>query len=193
MALLSLTLVVIQPVREQKKFLMRKKLNRVIPAIKIILKEFPAARLSIDTFRASIASAAVNEGATMINDVSGGELDTAMFKTVAKLKAPYVLMHMRGNPQTMTSQISYQNLIKEMSDFFHAKIHALTQLGVKDIIVDPGFGFAKTREQNFDLLKNLSAFQLLGRPLLAGLSRKITHLEDIRYYRQKLHSMAPRH
>ncbi len=146
--------------------------RRVLPAFNMIMKEFPSARLSIDTFRSSTAPAAVHAGASMINDVSGGELDAEMFTTVARLKIPYVLMHMRGTPQTMTSQTNYQNLIKEIQDYFHRKIHALTLAGVKDIIVDPGFGFAKTREQNFQVLDNLTVFQQLGRPILAGLSRK---------------------
>jgi dihydropteroate synthase len=147
-------------------------IHRVVPAIDSIIKEFPSARISVDTFRASTAMAAVEAGAVMVNDVSGGELDQEMFATVARLQVPYVLMHMRGNPQTMTSQTSYLNLIKEIQDYFHLKIHTLTLAGVKDIIVDPGFGFAKTREQNFDVLKDMKVFQQQGRPILAGLSRK---------------------
>jgi dihydropteroate synthase len=146
--------------------------RRVVSALKVVIKEFPFVRTSVDTFRATTAIAAVENGACMINDVSGGELDSDMFATVARLKVPYILMHMRGNPQTMTSQTNYQNLIKDIQDYFHSKINKLTLAGVKDIIVDPGFGFAKTREQNFDVLNNLSIFHHLGRPVLAGLSRK---------------------
>lgn len=145
---------------------------RVIPAIDSIVKEFPSARISVDTFRASTAIAAVEAGAVLVNDVSGGELDEKMFETLARLQVPYVLMHMRGTPQTMTSQTSYHNVIKDIQDYFHKKIHALTRSGVNDVIVDPGFGFAKTREQNFEILKNMSVFKQLGRPILAGLSRK---------------------
>ncbi len=147
-------------------------LKRVLPAIEMIRKKFPEANLSIDTFRAAVAKRAVEAGAMMINDISGGELDAEMFETVASLKVPYVLMHLRGTPQTMTTLTEYDNLIKEMIDYFHQKIFQLHQLGVKDIIVDPGFGFAKTVEQNFELLNWLDHFQILGKPLLVGLSRK---------------------
>jgi dihydropteroate synthase len=146
--------------------------RRVVSALRVIVKEFPFARISADTFRASTAIAAIENGACMINDVSGGELDSEMFATVARLKVPYILMHMRGNPQTMTSQTSYQNLIKDIQDYFHNKVSKLILEGVKDIIIDPGFGFAKTREQNFEVLNHLSVFHHLGRPILAGLSRK---------------------
>jgi dihydropteroate synthase len=146
--------------------------RRVVSALRVIVKEFPSARISVDTFRASTAIAAIENGACMINDVSGGELDSDMFATVARLKVPYILMHMRGNPQTMTSQTTYQNLVKDILDYFHSKVAKLTLAGVKDIIIDPGFGFAKTREQNFELLNSLPVFHQLGRPILAGLSRK---------------------
>jgi dihydropteroate synthase len=146
--------------------------RRVVSALRVIVKEFPSARISVDTFRASTAIAAIENGACMINDVSGGELDSDMFVTVARLKVPYILMHMRGNPQTMTSQTSYQNLVKDILDYFHNKVSKLTLAGVKDIIIDPGFGFAKTREQNFEVLTRLPVFHQLGRPILAGLSRK---------------------
>lgn len=146
--------------------------RRVVSALNIIVKEFPSARISIDTFRASVAKAAVESGAAIINDVSGGELDPEMFKTVSALKVPYILMHMRGTPQTMTTLTTYSNVVKEIQNYFHEKIHRLTQAGVKDIIIDPGFGFAKTREQNFEVLGSLSVFRYLSRPILAGLSRK---------------------
>jgi dihydropteroate synthase len=147
-------------------------LNRAIPAIKIICREFPSAMVSIDTFRSEVAIAAVDEGAGMINDISGGSLDTKMFETVAALNVPYVLMHMRGDPATMTKQTEYVNLRKDILDYFHAKVHQLQQLQVKDIVIDPGFGFAKTREQNFELLNHLNTFDILEKPLLVGLSRK---------------------
>jgi dihydropteroate synthase len=146
--------------------------NRVVRAIRTILGSFPEALISIDTFRSEVASAAVLEGAALINDVSGGSLDPAMFETVARLKVPYILMHMRGTPQTMTQHSQYENLVKEITDYFHQKIFQLHQLEVRDIIVDPGFGFAKTPTQNFELLHHLDHFRILGKPILAGLSRK---------------------
>jgi len=147
-------------------------LKRVTVAIRAISRNFPETFISIDTFRSEVARAAITEGACMINDVSGGTLDAAMFETVARLKVPYILMHMRGTPQTMTQETAYNNLLKDIIDFFHQKIHVLHQLGISDIIIDPGFGFAKTVEQNFELLHNLNHFKILGKPILAGLSRK---------------------
>jgi dihydropteroate synthase len=123
--------------------------SRVVRAIRTILSNFPEALISIDTFRSDVASAAVQEGAALINDVSGGSLDPAMFETVARLNVPYILMHMRGTPQTMTQHTQYENLVKEIADYFHQKIFQLHQQGVRDIIIDPGFGFAKTPAQNF--------------------------------------------
>ncbi|HEY9007024.1 dihydropteroate synthase [Ohtaekwangia sp.] len=146
--------------------------KRVVVAIRGIVRNFPDTFVSIDTFRSEVARAAVAEGACMINDVSGGTIDDKMFETVAHLKAPYILMHMRGNPQTMTQQTTYENLLKDITNFFHQNIHTLHQAGVRDIIVDPGFGFAKTVDQNFELLNHFDHFQILGKPLLAGLSRK---------------------
>src|SRR5258706_1125985 len=149
-------------------------LNRVVDAIRIIIKIFPEAILSVDTFRSSVARAAMSEGAAMINDISGGEMDPQMFDTVASLQVPFVLMHMRGTHQTMTQLTQYDNLLKDMTDYFHQKVNRLHELGVTDIIIDPGFGFAKTVEQNFELLKNLNYLHILGKPILAGLSRKST-------------------
>jgi dihydropteroate synthase len=146
--------------------------KRVLKAVKNIAHEFPDAFISIDTFRSEVVRAAVDAGAHLVNDVSGGSLDDAMFKTVAELKVPYILMHMRGTPKTMTQFTVYENLVKDIIDFFHEKISMLQQLGVKDIIVDPGFGFAKTADQNFELLSRLDHFNILGKPVLAGLSRK---------------------
>lgn len=148
--------------------------DRTLTAIRLIVKKFPDTIISIDTFRSEVAHAAVLEGASIINDISGGEMDPSMFNTVARLQVPYVLMHMRGTPQTMTNLTGYDNMVKEMIDFFQVRISALLQQNVKDIIIDPGFGFAKTREQNFQLLQDMDKFSLLGRPLLAGLSRKST-------------------
>ncbi|HEY0652916.1 MAG TPA: dihydropteroate synthase [Chryseosolibacter sp.] len=147
-------------------------IRRSVGAIKTVIKHFPEAKISIDTFRSEVARAAVAEGAVMVNDVSGGELDPAMFETVAKLNVPYVLMHMRGNPKTMTKLTDYDDVVRSVIDFMHPRIHRLTQLGQKDIIVDPGFGFAKTREQNFEMLQKLDHFEILGKAMLVGLSRK---------------------
>ena len=146
--------------------------KRVVDAIRVILNAFPQVVLSIDTFRSGVARAAVEAGASLINDISGGELDQKMFETVAALQVPYVLMHLRGTPQTMTQLTQYDNLIKNITDYFHRKLESLHRLGVKDILIDPGFGFAKTVEQNFELLNHLDYLQILGKPILVGLSRK---------------------
>ncbi len=147
-------------------------ITRVSKAIKLIVKRFPEVILSIDTFRSQVAAAALNEGAAMINDISGGEQDKAMLEIAAMHKVPYVMMHMRGNPQTMNQFASYENLVKDIIDYFHKKIHQLSEYGIIDMIVDPGFGFAKTAQQNFELLKALDYFKILSRPVLVGLSRK---------------------
>lgn len=146
--------------------------QRVIPIITLILKHFPSALISIDTFRAEIARAAVGQGAIMVNDISGGELDEAMFETVAQLKVPYILMHSRGTPQTMTQLTVYDDLVKDICLYFNKKVRQLQALGQYEILLDVGFGFAKNITQNFHLLHHLSVFKNLGLPLLAGLSRK---------------------
>jgi dihydropteroate synthase len=147
-------------------------LKRVLPVIAEIKSKFPEAVISVDTFRSEVARQAVKEGAAIVNDISGGELDAAMFDTVAEFGIPYVLMHMKGNPATMKSLAVYDDIILEMTEYFQKKIYQLRALGVKDIILDPGFGFAKTIEHNFFLLKNLEVFRMFNLPLLAGLSRK---------------------
>jgi dihydropteroate synthase len=147
-------------------------LHRILPVIQSICKEFPNTIISIDTFRSEVAKQAVMNGASMINDISAGELDAKMMDAVAALQVPYIAMHMRGTPQTMTQLTTYENLIKDITDCFHKKIHQLHHLGVKDIIIDPGFGFAKTVDQNFELLSHLDYLQILGKPMLVGLSRK---------------------
>jgi dihydropteroate synthase len=152
--------------------LIEDEISRTSDAIKVIVKEFPEANVSIDSFRSEVARIAVSEGAVLVNDISGGQLDSKMFETVANLQVPYVLMHMRGNPQTMNSLTTYDNLLKDLTDYFHQKIHTLESLGVKDIILDPGFGFAKTLEQNFEILQHLQHFHTLDKPILVGLSRK---------------------
>ncbi len=146
--------------------------KRVLFAIELIKKNYPDILLSVDTFRSSVAEAAIRAGSNIINDISAGELDKAMFETVAKLRVPYILMHMKGNPQTMQTQSNYTNLLEEIIDFFQFKIKKLNSLGINDLIVDPGFGFAKTKAQNFYLLQNLNVLKLLDRPILVGLSNK---------------------
>lgn len=147
-------------------------MNRILPAIRAISRAFPKAIISVDTFRASIARACVEEGAHIINDVSGGCLDEQMFATVAELGVPYILMHMRGTPQTMTQLTDYEDIALDLLDYFIEKVGILRGLKVKDIILDTGFGFAKTPEQSFELLAKLSVFQILECPILVGLSRK---------------------
>lgn len=157
-----------------KNISVQEELDRVIPAITSIKNKYPEATISIDTFRAKVAQEAVNAGAAIINDISGGQLDEAMFATVARLKVPYIIMHMRGTPQNMQQHTYYKNIVEDIVDFFAVRLNQLRMLGVKDIVVDPGFGFAKTPEQNFKLLKNLAAFRVLQAPVLVGLSRKST-------------------
>jgi dihydropteroate synthase len=146
--------------------------GRVIPLIKSLIQKFPEIVISTDTFRSEIAEEAVEAGATIINDVSGGNLDDKMFETVAKLKVPYILMHMRGTPATMQNKTTYNHLTKDVVLELSKKIEKLRSLQVNDIIVDPGFGFAKSLEQNYELLNNLSYFEVLDCPLLIGISRK---------------------
>jgi dihydropteroate synthase len=147
-------------------------LQRVIPALEMILREFPQALISIDTFRSSIARASVEKGAAIINDISAGNLDEDMFETITKLKVPYIMMHMRGNPQSMQKLTDYENIVKEMLFYFSEKIAKARSLGINDLILDPGFGFAKTLEQNYEVLQKLDLFAMTGLPVLAGMSRK---------------------
>jgi dihydropteroate synthase len=147
-------------------------LKRVLPVVEAIIHNFPEALISIDTFRSSVASECVKAGAVMVNDVSGGDLDDKMFETVAKLNVPYVLMHSRGTPETMNQMTDYQDLVTDVLDDLQRKIYQLRQLGQKDIIIDLGFGFAKTADQNYVLLNHLEDFKILGCPMLVGVSRK---------------------
>lgn len=148
-------------------------LLRIRLALHLIRKRWPSVSLSVDTFRASVATCAVEEyGADMINDVSGGSLDKAMFETVAKLQVPYILMHMKGTPSTMQQQPHYDDLMVEITRYFSQKIQQLRLLGVNDIILDPGFGFGKAVEHNYELLRRLADFQVFDLPLLVGFSRK---------------------
>ena len=147
-------------------------LSRMVPIVEIINKKFPEAWLSIDTFRAKVAKESIEAGAHLINDISGGELDEAMFQTAADLQVPYILMHMRGTPQNMQQQTGYSNIGLDLVDYFSQKIAALRKLGVKDIILDPGFGFAKTTDENYQLLNQLEELDIFELPLLVGFSRK---------------------
>jgi dihydropteroate synthase len=147
-------------------------MQRVIPAIEVITKQFPQAIISVDTFRSHLAKRAVEAGALLVNDISAGELDVEMVPTVAAKKVPFLAMHMKGNPQTMKQHAHYQDLLHEVVTYFHEKISRLHTAGIKDVLIDPGFGFAKTIEQNFELLNHLDHLLILGKPLLVGLSRK---------------------
>lgn len=147
-------------------------LKRIADPVAAIRKRFPSAFISIDTFYGQVAAECVYAGADLINDISAGNLDPGMFSTIAKLKVPYVLMHMQGTPETMQLHPEYGQVTKDVIDFITVKKHQLESLGVHDIIVDPGFGFGKTTEQNFELLRNLSSFRITRAPLLAGFSRK---------------------
>jgi dihydropteroate synthase len=151
---------------------MEKETDRLIPVVEAIVKAFPEAVLSVDTFRASVAEEAVNAGARIINDISGGEMDVQMFPTVARLQVPYILMHTKGTPQNMAQKAQYEDVFAEVFDYFAEKIYRLKELHMHDVILDPGFGFAKTREQSFTLLREMSQFNLLNLPVLAGVSRK---------------------
>jgi dihydropteroate synthase len=147
-------------------------LKRVLPIVELIQKHFPNAIISIDTFRSTVARQAVAAGAHIVNDIAGGNLDPLMFETVAALNVPYILMHSRGTPQTMKELNHYENLVTDVLRELQAKIYQLQQLGVKDIVADMGFGFAKNADQNYVLLNELKAFQVLNVPLLIGVSRK---------------------
>lgn len=150
----------------------KEELKRVLPVVEMIAAKFPKLPLSIDTFREGVARRCVASGAHMINDISAGNFDKKMFDTVAKLQVPYLMMHQRGSFANMHQAYNYQNLLKEMTLYFAEKIKLLRAHGVNDIVVDPGFGFSKSLEQNFHLLKNLSLLQILEVPLLVGISRK---------------------
>jgi len=146
--------------------------NRIKDELVLLRKSFPQTIFSVDTFYSEVAEKAVATGADIINDVSGGTIDEKMFDTIAKLKVPYILMHMKGTPQTMQQAPQYENVVKEVMDFFVERIHKLTALGVNDIIIDPGFGFGKLPEHNYELLSRLSVFKILERPVMVGISRK---------------------
>jgi dihydropteroate synthase len=147
-------------------------IKRLVPIIKELVDHFPSIVLSVDTFRANVAKVAVEHGAVIINDISAGLLDEKMLETVADLKVPYIMMHMRGNPQTMQSLTNYEDIVKEMIFYFSERIQKARSFGISDIVIDPGFGFAKTLEQNYEVLHKMELFSMLELPLLAGISRK---------------------
>lgn len=147
-------------------------LQRVIPAVELILKNFPNALLSIDTFRSPVAQEAIEAGAALVNDISAGGLDPAMLSTVGRLQVPYIMMHMRGTPQTMQQHTDYENLLETVIYYFTERMAAARKEGIHDLIIDPGYGFAKTVEQNFELLKQSDLLLSLESPILVGLSRK---------------------
>lgn len=147
-------------------------LNRVLHGINLVMKHFPDTLISVDTFRSSVARQAIESGAALVNDISAGNLDEQMFRTVADLQVPYIMMHMPGSPQTMQKLTQYDDMIQEIILYFSRKIVELRELYLNDLIIDVGFGFGKTSEQNFLLLKNLSVFKIIGVPILAGISRK---------------------
>ena len=146
----------------------QQELDRVLPVIKLIKKEMPQSILSIDTYRSEVAKVAVCEGASIINDISGGQLDPEMFRVIGGLGVPYILGHMKGNFATMMTETHYDDLLGDITDFFASSIDHLKEFGVNDIVVDPGFGFSKTLDQNYELLKNLGYFINLGMPVMAA-------------------------
>jgi dihydropteroate synthase len=149
-----------------------KELSRIMPVMGLLLKEFPQIIISVDTFRSRIAKEAIQHGAAIINDISGGNMDANMFNTVSELQVPYILMHMLGTPQNMQQNPVYKDVTKEIISFFAAQIFKLHQLKVNDVLIDVGFGFGKTIAHNFEILKNLELFKSLDAPILAGVSRK---------------------
>ena len=154
------------PITEQEES------SRLLPKIEFILKHFPETLLSIDTFRSGVARVALDNGAAMINDIAAGNLDDKMMQTIAEYQVPYVMMHMKGIPQNMTSLAQYDNIVKEILFYFSEKIACARSLGINDLIADPGFGFAKTTAQNYEVLQKLELFKMLELPLLVGVSRK---------------------
>ncbi len=147
-------------------------LNRMAPLTTLLISHFPEIILSIDTFRSKVASTCLDAGAAIINDISAGKLDENMLSTVAKHHAPYIMMHMKGSPQNMQQQTDYNNLLIDVIQYFSERIAATKALGINDIMVDPGFGFAKTTEQNYQILQKLELFKNLDHPILIGVSRK---------------------
>jgi dihydropteroate synthase len=149
-------------------------LKKLIPTIKLLTQNFSGIVISIDTYHSKVAEETVNAGASIVNDISGGEMDNSMIETVAKLNVPYICMHIKGVPETMQHQSHYNNITQEILDFFIRKIGICEQAGIKDVIIDPGFGFGKNISQNLRLLREMETFKMLGKPIMAGVSRKST-------------------
>ncbi len=147
-------------------------LRRILPVVDLLLNNFPDIYLSIDTFRSKVARSCLENGAAMINDISAGNLDSGMMATISEFKAPYIMMHMKGNPQNMVQQATYDKLLEEVLHYLSEKVALAKSYGINDIILDPGFGFSKNTFQNFSLLRNLHLFKTFGLPVLVGLSRK---------------------
>jgi dihydropteroate synthase len=150
----------------------QEEMDRLLPVVELLSANYPQAILSVDTFRSNVAEHAINAGAQIINDISGGQLDENMFATVARLQVPYILMHMKGNPQNMNKQAKYNDVFNEVLDYFVERCQQLKQLGVHDVIIDPGFGFAKMPDQSYTLMNRLQEFNILQLPILVGISRK---------------------
>ncbi|MFI0491039.1 dihydropteroate synthase [Flavobacterium sp.] len=147
-------------------------LQRIVPIVNLILENFPETLISIDTFRSEVAQACIENGAAIINDISAGNLDDKMLETIAKYNVPYIMMHMRGTPKTMQIMTNYENIVKEMLFYFSEKVAKARSLGINDLILDPGFGFAKIVEQNYEVLQKMELFNTLELPILVGFSRK---------------------
>ena len=147
-------------------------LARLLPVLELILLKFPEILLSIDTFRSEVAKKCIENGAAIINDISAGLLDGKMIETISKLQVPYIMMHMKGNPETMQSLANYEDVVKEMMFYFSERINKARSFGLNDIIIDPGFGFAKTIEHNYEIMQKLDFFSILELPVLVGISRK---------------------
>ena len=150
----------------------QEEIYRIVPVVDLILKHFPEAILSIDTFRGEVAKASIESGAAIINDIAAGNLDNNMFEIIAKYNVPYVMMHMRGNPQTMLTLTDYDDIVKEMLFYFSEKVAKARSFGINDLMIEPGFGFAKTVGQNYEVFQRMELFNMLELPLLVGVSRK---------------------
>lgn len=147
-------------------------LKRIVPIVNLLVENYPNILLSIDTFRSKIAKQCIDAGAAIINDISAGKLDDNMLQTIADIRVPYIMMHMKGTPQTMQQDTNYKNIIKDILFYFSERIAAAKQVGIIDMIIDPGFGFAKNIEQNYEVLNQLELFKMIDKPILVGLSRK---------------------
>lgn len=155
-----------------KHISVKEEISRIIPIVELLINEFPNILISIDTFRGEVAKVCLEKGACMINDISAGDLDKKMFQVIANYQVPYIIMHMLGNPQTMQSNINYEDIIMDIRYYFSDKIEQLTALKVNDVILDVGFGFGKTLNDNYNLLQNMDLFSIFELPILAGISRK---------------------